>query len=153
MVEGENPRYVGDVEPAEAWRAIVDNSKSYLVDVRTVAEWTFVGAPDLSQAAKELWRIEWKTFPSMAHNTAFFAGLAQAVSESGAQEVYFLCRSGQRSHEAASLGVSAPEITALGLGVTFFNVAHGFEGPTDPATGHRGGVSGWKADGLPWRQS
>ena len=32
-----------------------------------------------------------------------------------------------------------------------FNVATGFEGPMD-AEGHRGTVSGWKADGLPWKQ-
>jgi len=33
-----------------------------------------------------------------------------------------------------------------------FNVADGFEGPPD-AQGHRGGVAGWKAEGLPWRQN
>ena len=33
-----------------------------------------------------------------------------------------------------------------------FNVTDGFEGPPDGA-GHRGTVAGWKASGLPWRQT
>ncbi|MEM7686023.1 MAG: rhodanese-like domain-containing protein, partial [Pseudomonadota bacterium] len=32
------------------------------------------------------------------------------------------------------------------------NVAEGFEGDLD-ADGHRGTINGWKAHGLPWRQS
>jgi rhodanese-related sulfurtransferase len=32
-----------------------------------------------------------------------------------------------------------------------FNVSGGFEGNLD-GEGHRGGVNGWKASGLPWRQ-
>jgi rhodanese-related sulfurtransferase len=32
-----------------------------------------------------------------------------------------------------------------------YNIADGFEGPPDGA-GHRGATSGWKAEGLPWRQ-
>jgi rhodanese-related sulfurtransferase len=33
-----------------------------------------------------------------------------------------------------------------------FNIASGFEGAISPE-GHRGGIDGWKAAGLPWRQS
>ena len=32
-----------------------------------------------------------------------------------------------------------------------YNIASGFEGDSDP-TRHRGTVSGWKVDGLPWVQ-
>jgi rhodanese-related sulfurtransferase len=32
-----------------------------------------------------------------------------------------------------------------------YNVADGFEGPLDPDN-HRGGLAGWKVEGLPWRQ-
>lgn len=153
MVEGTHPHYVGDVEPAEAWRSIVDKSRSYLVDVRTAAEWAFVGCPDLSEAEKEVWRIEWKAYPTMIHNPGFFRELAHATTRAGATDIFFLCRSGQRSHEAAAMGASAPEMRAIDESLTFYNVADGFEGPVDPATGQRGGVSGWKMQGLPWRQS
>ena len=59
--------------------------------------------------------------------------------------LYFLCRSGIRS-KAAAIAMAEAGFTAC------FNVAGGFEGPPDDR-GHRGGSSGWKAEGLPWRQS
>lgn len=152
MADAERLAYRGDVDPTETWRSIVDNSGSYLVDVRTGAEWTFVGLPDLSEASKPVWRIEWKMFPTMAHNPRFYADLAQNVAAVNATDLYFLCRSGQRSHEAASIGLEAPELRALERPLTFYNVAGGFEGRLDPKTGHRGVVDGWKSDGLPWRQ-
>ena len=56
----------------------------------------------------------------------------------------FLCRSGVRSIAAAQAATAA--------GITpAYNITEGFEGPLDDA-GHRGGA-GWKATGLPWRQS
>jgi rhodanese-related sulfurtransferase len=58
--------------------------------------------------------------------------------------VLFLCRSGVRSAAAAEAAARAGYAHA-------YNVTEGFEGPLD-ADGHRG-VSGWKAAGLPWRQS
>jgi len=58
--------------------------------------------------------------------------------------IYFLCRSGVRSLAAAEAAQAAgfPYV---------YNIADGFEGPPDRA-GHRGTTSGWKAEGLPWRQ-
>jgi rhodanese-related sulfurtransferase len=56
----------------------------------------------------------------------------------------FLCRSGVRSRDAAIA------MTAAGFKACY-NVASGFEGDKD-AAGHRGTVSGWKVDGLPWMQ-
>ncbi|CPZ69070.1 Conserved hypothetical protein (Rhodanese-like) [Mycobacteroides abscessus] len=56
----------------------------------------------------------------------------------------FLCRSGNRSIGSAELATEA--------GITpSYNVLDGFEGNLDE-NGHRGGV-GWRAIGLPWRQS
>lgn len=153
MSENSRAEFAGDVDPSAAWDALTGKPQSFLVDVRTTAEWAFVGSPDLSDLGKTLWRIEWKTYPTMAPNPAFFADLAKAVQGSGAEDVYFLCRSGQRSREAAQLGVLAPEVRALGQAFTFYNVAEGFEGVVDPETGHRGVVDGWKARRLPWRQT
>ena len=42
-------------------------------------------------------------------------------------------------------------MTAAGYS-TCFNVADGFEGPLD-AQAKRGAAGGWKAAGLPWRQT
>jgi rhodanese-related sulfurtransferase len=59
--------------------------------------------------------------------------------------VLFLCRSGGRSHHAATLAAQ------LGFALAF-NIVEGFEGDKD-AHGHRGTVGGWKVAGLPWVQS
>ena len=56
----------------------------------------------------------------------------------------FLCRSGNRSIGAAKAA------TAAGIEPSY-NVLDGFEGDLDDDK-HRGGT-GWKAVGLPWRQS
>ena len=79
----------------------------------------------------------------MQVNAAFVDQLKQAGFTPD-QHVYFLCRSGVRSLAAAQAAQAAGFPHA-------YNVADGFEGPPD-GDGHRGHLSGWKADGLPWRQ-
>ena len=56
---------VENVAPAEAWEALKANPDAQLVDVRTDAEWTFVGVPDLSSLGKRLALIPWQVYPSM----------------------------------------------------------------------------------------
>lgn len=58
--------------------------------------------------------------------------------------VMFLCRSGGRSHGAATAAA------ASGYG-NAYNILEGFEGDLD-ANGHRNSVGGWRKAGLPWRQ-
>lgn len=135
MTEG----YAGDVTPREAWQMVLDDG-AVLVDVRTDAEWRFVGLPDLTAAPSELVCIEWVDVAGR-RNSAFGAQVAAAAQ---GRKVVFLCRSGQRSASAALA------VTAEGAGPAY-NVAEGFEGPLDSA-GHRGGT-GWRAAGLPWKQS
>ena len=122
--------------------------RAQLVDVRTQAEWSFVGLPDLSGVGRDIQRVEWQTFPSMAPNPSFVAEAGRAVLRSGGSKdapVFFLCRSGARSRAAA--------IAMSGAGFSrAYNVAGGFEGDADGA-GHRGTKNGWKAAELPWRQS
>ena len=92
--------YAGDVTPAEAWSALTDNSRAVLVDVRTRAEWSYVGVPDLGAVGKALIRIEWQTYPDGSVNTGF-TGQLKAAGVAKDQPVYFLCRSGVRSIAAA----------------------------------------------------
>ena len=44
--------YAGDVSPATAWRMLSELPDAILVDVRTAAEWNFVGFPDLAPSAR-----------------------------------------------------------------------------------------------------
>jgi rhodanese-related sulfurtransferase len=134
---------VPDITPAETWEALRADPDAVLIDVRTDAEWNFVGLPDLAEAQKQPLLIPWQVYPSMQVNGAFAEHLRRA-GLTPANKLFFICRSGARS---LSAGMAAQ---AEGFPHAF-NVADGFEGPVD-AEGHRGKVAGWKADGLPWRQ-
>jgi rhodanese-related sulfurtransferase len=140
---------IGTAHPAEAWEALSGQPDAALVDVRTAAEWTFVGAPDLDGIGKQVAFIEWRRFPDMAENPRFTAMVDAAARAAGARTLYFICRSGARSHDAAE--ASAAHFAARGEAVRCVNVLEGFEGGLD-AAGRRGTVSGWKMRGLPWRQ-
>lgn len=139
--------YAGDVEPSEAWRVLSENEEAVLVDVRTEAEWGFVGIPDLSTIDKRVFLQEWQSFPTMERQENFEAGLIEHLEEANIDKssaVFFLCRSGVRSQGAAI------SLTAAGY-ERCYNVKDGFEGPKD-AAGHRGSVAGWKASKLAWQQ-
>jgi rhodanese-related sulfurtransferase len=143
-----SPSYAGDLSAAETWDRLIADPKAQLIDVRTMAEWNFVGVPDLSDIDRDVHCIEWAMFPQMNPNTAFVAEAAEAVRRAGADAstpVFLLCRSGARSRAAATA------LTAAGF-TAAYNVAGGFEGDPDSER-HRGRVNGWKAAGLPWRQS
>lgn len=148
MLSVNDTGYAGDASVGATFEAISRQADAQLIDVRTTAEWAYVGSPDLKGLGKEAIRIEWQVFPHMGINPDFVARLTAALEARGVQRsapLYFLCRSGVRSKAAA--------IAATDAGFTVcFNVAGGFEGPPDPG-GHRGRVAGWKAEGLPWTQS
>lgn len=141
---------VTEVDPKTAWAALKDNPDAVLVDVRTKAEWSFVGLPDLSALGKQAVLVEWATLPGMQQNPDFLDGIISQLGESAPSTVFFLCRSGARSLAAARL--TADAFAAIGEAVSCVNVAEGFEGDLDQ-DGHRGKVNGWKANGLSWRQS
>ena len=133
--------YAGDITPQQAWDRLEGDGDAVLVDVRTRAEWSFGGLPDLSSVGKKVVPIEWTTFPDGAVNQAFLEELRTQVPEDAT--VLFLCRSGGRSAAAASTASQAGYAHA-------YNVLEGFEGEHD-AQGHRA-VNGWKNSDLPWRQ-
>lgn len=142
-----NRPYEGDVSVEACWDRLQADPDAFLIDVRTRAEWAFVGAPDLSLAHRDPLFAEWQTYPAMTVDADFAVRVAQGVEAAGGSTqstLFFLCRSGARS-----MG-SAAALTQAGF-AHCFNVADGFEGPTDE-NGHRGTVAGWKAAGLPWRQ-
>jgi rhodanese-related sulfurtransferase len=135
--------YAGDITPLEAWKLLSDNPNAVLVDVRTDAEWRFVGVPDLSSLGRDVVYIEWVTANGVP-NANFADELKEQVSQADQERpVIFLCRSGNRSIGAAEVA------TVVGL-TPAYNVLDGFEGQLD-ASGHRG-ETGWRAVGLPWKQ-
>lgn len=135
--------YAGDLSPQEAYDLLRRDPKARLVDVRTDAEWTYVGLPNLAALERQPIKLAWQLFPAMQVNPAFVGALAAEIADK-ATPLLFLCRSGVRSKAAAAA------MTAAGY-TRAYNISDGFEGQPD-ADKHRGRVNGWKASGLPWTQ-
>jgi rhodanese-related sulfurtransferase len=139
--------HIEDVPVEEVWAKLKSDANSVLVDVRTRAEWTFVGVPDLAPIGKQVLPIEWQSFPDNRVDPAFVERLREGLKIRGvdrSSELFFICRSGGRSQMAARAASAAGYSRCR-------NVAEGFEGPLD-SNRQRGQVAGWKAKGLPWVQ-
>jgi len=141
---------VGEVTPDAAWQILEGSSSALLIDVRTRAEWGFVGVPDLAELDHSTKFVEWVSFPDMSANPQFVAEVMEAIGDNTPSTLLFICRSGVRSLRAAK--EIAEYFVKSEVAAECLNVAEGFEGDLDPQ-GHRGGHNGWKARGLAWRQS
>ena len=128
--------YAGALTPAEAHEVMQHHANAKLVDVRTRAEWDWVGR--VPQAVE----VEIMSYPGNRPNNAFVEELEKTVPKDAV--VMFLCRSGGRSHNAAGYATQAGFSQC-------YNVLEGFEGDRD-AGGHRGKAGGWRFHGLPWMQ-
>lgn len=148
MAENIEQGGVDDVDVKEVWERLKQDPGSVLIDVRTQAEWAFVGVPDLSSLGKKLLCVEWQRFPQGQVNPSFTSELESefAACKAGKDAgLFFICRSGHRSLH------SAEAMAAIGYRACH-NVAGRFEGPPDNEA-HRGSIAGWKAAGLPWVQN
>lgn len=126
--------YAGAMTPPEAW-ALASQGQGRIVDVRTAAEYRFVGA------APDSVNIEWRGADVLP--AAMFVSTLRQIARAG-DVLLFLCRSGVRSNAAAR--------AAAGAGFTnVYNVLEGFEGQRNHL-GRRGEVDGWRRHGLPWSQ-
>jgi len=135
------------VDVETAWQTLASHPGSQLIDVRTRAEWTYVGIPDLGTLGKRAVLVEWQTFPDQSVDPRFAERLARELTVLGVQpndDLFFICRSGSRSLAAAEA------MAAVGYRACH-NVGGGFEGPLNDER-HRGSVGGWKMAGLPWIQ-
>ena len=128
--------YSGALTPQEAHEVWRGAPGAKLVDVRTHAEWNYVGR---IPGAVE---IEFVTYPGGRPNASFVQELERAVAKDA--PVLFICRSGGRSHNAALLAQEAGYKDC-------YNVLEGFEGDRDES-GHRNTKGGWRAAKLPWTQ-
>jgi rhodanese-related sulfurtransferase len=127
--------YAGAVSPGEAHQLAQHGAR--IVDVRTHAEWHYVGRVPGSIL------IEWNRYPGGERNPRFIDELADRC---GTEDlILLLCRSAVRSHAAATLAAQS------GFRLVF-NILEGFEGGRD-SQGRRGSSGGWRNEGLPWEQS
>ncbi len=129
--------YAGDLTATDAAAMLAENADAVLIDVRTAAEWNWVGVPDMSNARF----VQWVSWPDGQPNSNFVAEATQDLDP--AQPLLMLCRSGARSAAAAEV------LAAAGFSAVH-NIVGGFEGDLD-AAGRRTG--GWRGAGLSWRQN
>lgn len=138
-----NKGYEGDLTSTQAWRFLEEDAEALLIDVRTVAEWVYVGLPDISRLHRNVICVQWKMWPNMAVNPDFIAHLeAEGVTRD--RPLLLICRSGSRSRTAAV------QLTQAGFGPCY-NISDGFEGDLNGEK-RRGMKNGWKVAGLPWIQ-
>lgn len=128
--------YAGDLYPREAWLLVLETG-ARIVDVRTRAEWTWVGH------ARDSVLIEWESFPGNRRNPRFIDDLVAGFSKDDV--LLFMCRSGKRSVPACRAAAAAGFRNV-------YNILDGFEGDLDDDR-HRSAVSGWRCVGLPWVQT
>jgi rhodanese-related sulfurtransferase len=134
---------IQNVSSIECFKILSNVTDSYLVDVRTLPEWEFVGVPNLSIINKETIFVSFLIYPDMDENKNF----EKKILDQGIQKnnnLYFICRSGQRSLYAAEFLINSGFSNC-------FNVHDGFEGDQNQHK-KRSLINGWKYNNLPWKQ-
>ncbi|HFD11132.1 MAG TPA: rhodanese-like domain-containing protein [Crenotrichaceae bacterium] len=126
------------LNPKQAWERLQSHPQTILIDVRTAGEYAFVGHPPSAVF------IPWKEAPDWTTNPDFIQQVEATVPEKDTP-VILMCRSGQRSMQAAQ-ALEAEGYTDL------TNMEEGFEGDLDENK-QRGNINGWRFHQLPWQQS
>jgi len=129
--------FAGALLPHEAYELLQIAPGTRLIDVRSHAEL------ELNGVIPGPLHVEWQSWPGWVLNPHFLTQLAQATDPESL--LFFICRSGERSHRAAAACADA------GRG-SCYNVLEGIEGELNKATGHRNELNGWKHRSLPWTQ-
>ncbi len=140
---------VKEINPTDSYQELIKKNFA-IIDVRTNAEFVFVGKVDLGKISGKSTLIPWRMFPEMNINNNFQIELEDYLNKEFKNEnildinLIFMCRSGVRSFEAATY------VASLGF-KNCYNMTSGFEGNIN-SNGHRSTVDGWKAENLPWTQ-
>lgn len=127
---------VEGISPSEALD-LLKNPDTFLIDVRTIAEYVYVGHPEGAYSLPLLFWDEQEM--TQLRNKDFLQDLATSFKKE--HTLVFICRSGNRSRAAAQMAMSSGFKKA-------FNVTEGFEGKKDER-GYRT-LGGWKNRGLPY---
>jgi rhodanese-related sulfurtransferase len=156
------------VLPEEAYAMLLDDPNVYLIDVRSPAEYYWVGHPDVNLADDadsgvlegRVFHIPYKFWlydPAtrdyhMPINKMFSREIANSFPEGAT--LIFMCRSGGRScdcqHYLLDPANSRPKDYDKILTFSMLNLDEGFEGGRDPDTRHRTLDAGWRNLGLPY---
>jgi hypothetical protein len=86
---------VDNVDVETTWQSLVTRPRSQSIDVRTRAEWTYVGIPDL-ESGKRAVLVEWQTFPDQTVDPRFVERLNGELKALGAQsddDLFFIAQS------------------------------------------------------------
>ena len=127
-----------NLTPLQAREFLDSNPNALFIDCRSEAEFYFVGHPEGAV------HVSWAEAPDWEINPHFVAEIRKLVSHTIDRPVVVICRSGNRSVDAAK-ALEAAGFTRV------INVLHGFEGSLNERH-HRGEIAGWRFDGLPWEQ-
>ena len=135
--------YKRNLLPKMAVERLQNNPQALFVDVRSKAEFKYVGYPENSIL------IPWIDDPDWEPNPDVFSDLVMQELDGRENlsdtEIILICRSGFRSNEALKC-LENKGFTQVS------HVASGFEGDLDE-NDHRGNLNGWRHDGMPWSQS
>ncbi len=135
LVPGAVGQEIAVVTPKAAYE-MAKQPSTYLVDVRSVAEYYLVGHPEM---AVNLPLLFWNDLEArFVSNESFLQELQGRFKKDDV--LIFMCRSGQRSRRAAEMAQAAGFQKV-------FNLSEGFEGEKD-AKGYRT-IGGWK-NSLPY---
>ena len=135
--------YKRNLLPKMAVERLQNNPQALFVDVRSKAEFKYVGYPENSIL------IPWIDDPDWEPNPEVFSDAVMQELDGRENlsdtEIILICRSGFRSNEALKC-LENKGFTQVS------HVASGFEGDLDE-NDHRGNLNGWRHDGMPWSQS
>jgi len=135
--------YKRNLLPKMAVEKLQNNPQALFVDVRSKAEYKYVGYPENSILIPWIDDPDWEPNPE-----AFSDSVMQELDgreNLSDTEIILICRSGFRSNEALKC-LENKGFTQVS------HVASGFEGDLDE-NDHRGNLNGWRHDGMPWSQS
>ena len=139
----EEMSYKRNLLPKMAVEKLQNNPQALFVDVRSKAEFKYVGYPENSILIPWIDDPDWEPNPE-AFSDAVMQELDGRENLSDT-EIILICRSGFRSNEALKC-LENKGFTQVS------HVASGFEGDLDE-NDHRGNLNGWRHDGMPWSQS
>jgi rhodanese-related sulfurtransferase len=124
------------LKPREAKALLDSDPQAVFIDCRSEMEFFFVGHPVGAQ------HVAWNDGPDWEINPHFVGQVKKVASMN--RPIVLICRSGHRSVDAG-LALEKAGFAEV------YNVLEGFEGPLDDKH-HRGALSGWRKEGLPWQQ-
>eukprot|EP01080_Neovahlkampfia_damariscottae_P011299 gene11299-4110_t len=140
---------VPDITPQDTLKILMADKNSFLIDIRTDAEWMWVGKPEIPTTP---WKsepifVQFLYHPNRNLNPNFFEEVLSKLKKSPRfkpdSKLFFLCCCASRSVKASKMFKEK--------GYNAYNILYGFDGPANQDR-QRGKVDGWRFRNLPWYQ-